>query len=71
MSCNELPDEDDVFGGNCSAPISPWNRHLLSVCQKKKRNASLFLRLLFYALTGRQTGAAFVSGLQAASNSCA
>src|SRR5580692_4744233 len=38
-----MTDEDNVFGGNYSASISPVNRHLLTVCQNKNRNASTFL----------------------------
>ncbi len=37
---DELPYENDVFGCDCSASISPLNWHLPPVCQNENRNAS-------------------------------
>ena len=40
LNDDELPDEYDIFGCNCSASIAQINRHVLPVCQNRNRNAS-------------------------------
>src|SRR5580692_3880997 len=62
IRCDDLPYENDVFGCDCLASISPLNWHLPTVCRNKNRNVSTEA-IFLYALTRRHTGAASVSGL--------
>src|ERR1022692_1564975 len=66
MICDELPDEEDLFAGNVPAPIAMCSHLIRSVPESVTER-----KLKMHQLTLRHTGAASMSGLPAASNTCA
>ena len=73
MRGDQLPNESDIFARDLTAPVPPRSRHAVSVTEsnlERKWLVQFFLEI-FYAPTGRQTGATCASGLPAANSNCA